>query len=463
MKIRDRLNFDLRTMIMAVSAGILVWLVITRSVAAYLAGVSPVTALWLNAQQPQALVNLADQAFNAPASVNAPQGLTGQTPAAAKAGADAGNDQATFPSNFNQSFDVLGQHQAVDLSAVHAWAETALMNDPLNARALRLLGQIADAARDDKDAVEFMRAATRESLHESIAAYWLMRRSVAAKDYGATLYYGDVLLRTQPQFESYVLPVLAQLAVNKDSSGLLETALSTNPPWRRDFLGNLPDDVPDARIPLNVLLALRTNARPPTTAEIEPYIQDLIAHKFYDLAYYAWLQFLAPADLRHAGLLFNGSFEGVPSGLPFDWQMKSGSGVTIDIVTRSDKTDEHALLVDFQYGRVDYHSVTELVMLSPGTYQFTGQYNGELIGPRGLKWRIMCAGETPNKVGESLMISGMTRGWKDVAFNFTVPANDCRAQIVKLDLDARTASEQLISGSMLFDGLAISRVQTPPS
>ena len=120
----------------------------------------------------------------------------------------------------------------------------------------------------------------------------------------------------------------------------------------------------------------------------------MIAHKFYSLAYYTWLQFLPPEELRHAGLLFNGSFEVAPSGLPFDWTITQGPGVTIDIVPRPDKSGGRALMVDFQYGRVDYHSVTELVMLAPGTYEFKGEYKGELVGPRGLKWRIACAART---------------------------------------------------------------------
>ena len=61
------------------------------------------------------------------------------------------------------------------------------------------------------------------------------------------------------------------------------------------------------------------------------------------------------------------------------------------------------------------------------------------------------------------MISGVTSAWKDVQFIFTVPAADCRAQYVKLDLDARMASEQLVSGAIMFDELHISRVTNPPS
>ena len=198
---------------------------------------------------------------------------------------------------------------------------------------------------------------------------------------------------------------------------------------------------------------------PPTSNEIAPYVKFLLARKLYDLAYYTWLQFLPVDELREAGLLFNGNFDVVPSGLPFDWVINQGSGVTVEIIPNPDSNGKHALQVDFAYGRVDYDSVRQLVMLAPGTYEFKGRYKGQLLGPRGLKWRIVCAsGPT---IEESSMIIGMMPSWRTVAFTFTVPATDCRAQYVRLDLDARMASEQLVSGSMLFDELRISRVANP--
>jgi hypothetical protein len=239
--------------------------------------------------------------------------------------------------------------------------------------------------------------------------------------------------------------------------------LAENPPWRKQFISLLPQFVTDPHTPLDLLLALRASPVPPAPDEIEPFLKILIGRKFYSLAYYTWLQFLPPEELRRAGLLFNGDFEATPTDLPFDWKITPGAGVTIDIVPRGDSSGKHALLVEFQYGRVDYHSVAELVMLPPGTYQFKGEYKGELVGPRGMKWRIVCAEGAITDGGESTMITGLVKDWKNLGFTFTVPDKDCAAQYVRLDLDARTISEQLISGSILFDDLQISRLPNPLS
>jgi hypothetical protein len=423
-----------------------------------------------------ALVNLADRAFQTSdstggASTGIADQASAQTESASASMKNAAGNSAKFGLNLDRDFSVfetVGQNQSVNrpiapdnAAAIRAWAEAALTSEPLNAHALRILGQLAEADGDDGRAFQFMDLGARLSRHESFATFWLLKKSVQARDDKSTIYFADVLLRTMPESGPHVVPILAHVAEERSSNKLLSAALAGNPPWRAQFFAALPSSVTDARTPLGLLMALRTTAAPPSLVEVGDYINFLISRKLYNLAYYTWLQFLPADELRSAGLLFNGGFESPPSGLPFDWQITSGTGVTIDVVPRPDKTGGHGLLVDFQYGRVAYRSVTELVMLAPGSYEFTGKYKGQLVGPRGLKWRIACANGPTALVGESPMIIGKAPDWKTVSFSFTVPPTDCHAQYVRLDLDARMASEQLISGSMLFDELQITRVANP--
>jgi hypothetical protein len=453
-----------RTIAYCGAALVLCWLVVSRSFAAYFAGTAPQLALWLNPSQPQALINIGQAALR-PRTPASQEIETAQNPDPDDTTGSIGTAASTpgISRNVDQAFTVLDQNQTIDLAVIRNWTEAALISEPLNAQALAILGQIASARDDDGNAERLMRAAARLSLHNNLVFYWLMIKSTQARDYRSALDDADVLLRTNPELVNYVVPVLAKIAEDKSSAAMLETVLARDPPWRDAFFQAFPGYVTDARTPLNLLLALRASPVPPTPDEFERYVDILVSRKDYDLAYYTWLQFLPTPELRNAGLLFNGNFAIRPSGLPFDWQITSGAGVTVDIVPRSDKSDRHALLVDFQYGRVDYHSVSQLTMLTPGTYQFEGEYKGQLIGPRGLKWRVACAGQADGEIGESSAIIGMAQNWTSVSFTFTVPATDCRAQNVRLDLDARMASEQLISGSMLFDALQISRVTSPPA
>jgi hypothetical protein len=344
---------------------------------------------------------------------------------------------------------------------LRARAEGALLRDSLNARALRVLGQLADATGDEAHAKAFMEAAAHRSLRESIAVYYLMRKSYEHKDFADTAYYADALLRTRPQLVQQVTPILARMAENGDGANELKKLLDTNPPWRTQFFSALPYSISDVRTPLYLLLHLKETATPATANDLRSYLNFLIKHKFYDVAYYTWLQFLPPEELGNVGFLFNADFERPPSGLPFDWVINRGSGVTVDIVARPDEPQKRALSIEFGYGRIEFPGVYQLMMLTPGTYRFVGRYKGRLMGRRGLVWRITCAaGDAYGAaIGQSSMMIGTAPDWKEFDFSFTVPRSDCRAQYIGLFLDARSASEQFVSGSVWYGDLAVSRLE----
>jgi hypothetical protein len=403
---------------------ILFWLILTRSLVAYLATVAPEAALFLRSVDPTALVTLAETELNF---------------------SDA---EKTEPEERSRRASVA--------SRLRAQVETALAVAPLNARSYRLLGQLAEIDHAGRNTTSLMQAAVRHSLNESIAAEWMMRTSFADKHYPAAGYYADILLRARPQLMSYAIPVLARMVENKAAVRALADLLASNPPWRAQFFSALGATITDPRAPLEILLRLKDTAAPPTTADLQGYLLFLFQHKLYDLAYYTWLQFLPSEQMESAGFLFNGSFETRPSGLPFDWQMPQGAGFNVDIAKRPDALDKHALYTAFGQGRVNFPGVFQSVALSPGAHRFKGSFKGEIRGRRGMQWIVSCTGGAV--IGESQMILGFFPVWQSFEFTFTAP-DDCPSQSVRLVLAARSASEQLVSGSIWFDDLSIERQQ----
>jgi hypothetical protein len=156
--------------------------------------------------------------------------------------------------------------------------------------------------------------------------------------------------------------------------------------------------------------------------------------------------------------LFNGSFEVAPSGVPFDWSIESGAGVTVDLVPLPELPGKHALSIEFGYGRVEFGGITQLVLLSPGTYYLSGKYRGRIKGKRGLVWRITCADDNGAPIGESPLFNGEASTWREFKFTFTVAETGCLAQRLRLLLDARSPSEHLVSGSVWYAELRISRL-----
>ena len=337
-------------------------------------------------------------------------------------------------------------------------AELALLHDPLNARAFRILGQLSDQSSEHERTETLMQAAARRSLFESVAVYWLMRKSYQDQDYHSAIRYADTLLRTRPHEEQLAMPLLAKLVEIPAAHDELKQLLARSQSWRWKFFSSLPYSISDARTPLNVLLSLKETPAPPAAEELKPYLDFLISRGLYELAYYTWLQFLPAESLSKAGYLFNGSFELAPSGLPFDWVFTKGFGVTTEIRMRPDSNEGRALFVEFGYGRVADFSVTQLITLPPGSYKFRGKFKVDVdfISQRGLHWNITCAREPRTLIGESYLTTTRAgSAWNGFEFSFTVPTTDCPAQYVKLDLDARSPSEQFVSGSVWYDDLEI--------
>ncbi len=442
-----------RLLIVTGLALFLVWEVVTRGVAAYLAEDNPEAALWLRSTQPTALTKLADERLNPKpkAEQNELSQQAGQETSSADKPVTQGTDVAQERSA-EQAFPGSIADTTKDLDEIKAWAVLALRNDPLNARALRILGQLAQRT-DQKQADALMQAAAERSLHESFAVYSTMLKSYREADYRATLRYADILLRTRNLARPYVMPIVAKLAETPEASDQLKALLAKNPPWRPQFFNYLPRGVSDARTPLDIFLSLRDTSTPPTSTDLRSYLDFLIQHGFHDLAYYAWLQFLPPEQLSKVGRLFNGNFQTAPSGLPFDWVFTGGNGVTLQVAERPDEEGDNALLMEFGPGRVEFGGVTQLVLLPPGSYQLKGKYKSDLVSQRGLQWRVLCGSKS---LGESRPVTGTEPAWEDFVVSFTVP-EDCPAQKIKLALDARSASETFVSGSIWYDDLSITR------
>jgi hypothetical protein len=401
------------TALLAMLAPVLFWLIASRSLVAYLVPTAPETALLLRSTDPAALVALAEKAIEV--------------------------DKDPTPKSLNEARNRL---------------EQALMEIPLNARALRLLGQLSERVHADAAAAKAMQTAARYSSQETIAVDWVMRNSFQNKDYVAAAHYADVLLRTQPQFLKFALPVLGRMAEDDAAKKEVDKLLADDPPWRSIFFSELGEAVTDARTPLKLLLSLKDTPAPPTEAEVQAYLAFLFQHKLYKFAYFAWRQFLPAEQVAHTGLLFNGGFETQPSGSPFDWTILWTEGATIKIAPRPDASTNNALLVEFGQGRVTLRGVLETVMLPPGAYRLIGSFKGNIAGRRGLQWSVVCGAAA---IGESPMILGSFPEWRQFEIVFQVPPTGCAAQTVRLDFTARSSSEQLVSGAIWFDDLSIVR------
>jgi hypothetical protein len=421
----------LKLLVCGAVGAVLAWQVVVHSGAAFLASKSPATALRLNRNDTVALVTVAQTALDQAL------GASPETRRGAKA-------------------PVATTVSASESGAISDTASRALLGAPYDARALRILAQIADGAGDKVQKQKLLEATQRRTKHEPLVNYWLLLDAFDRKDEAAILRHADMLLSSTPELTPFVVLILARMAEGSPGESALTARLRENPPWRAKFFEALPAAVTDAQTPLGLLLALKGSTAPPNHAEIVGYLDYLMRGQRYENAYYAWLQFLDAAALRRVALVHNGSFGQRMTSTPFDWTVPSSPGAIAD-VRQIPGEEGQALYVDFVgQGRVEFQPIQQTLVLTPGNYQLLVNQRGEISGRRGLQWSVVCAG-TGTILGSTPMFTGRAPEWVEVQADIAVPAEGCRAQTLRLAHAARSPSEQIVSGTAWFTNVRLER------
>jgi hypothetical protein len=413
--ILDRSNLGVHWVSLAAVLLVLIWCgwrVINDTTAFTAARVDPEGALSAQANSPEALVALAEQRLVAATS-------------------------------------------SAEIDEAANFAKAALISNPLEERAVRVLAFAADLKGDDDRAKELMRSASERSRRDEAVQAWLFNQAIAGGDIGGALDHADALFRINLKPDDDVLHTLARLVTEEKARPIIANRLATGVPWRPALLNTLSAEI-DPAIVYAFFDELGQGPRPPDTTELRPFLETLINRRNYDLAYLVWLHFLPPERRQMLSYVYNGDFELPISQLPFDWTYRDPPGARTGIVVLPDAGIGHALRVEFADTRVDYHNLSKLLMLTPGRYVFGGMVKADqLETERGLIWRIACAGSGA-KIGETPAVKG-TFAWRSFSLAFDVPEENCRAQTLTLALDARVALDQQIGGEIWFDNLAVER------
>jgi hypothetical protein len=339
-----------------------------------------------------------------------------------------------------------------DLAAAERLAQRALIADPLADSAVLLLGRVAAARRDATAMRRLVLRASALSRHDQGAQSWLLDDALRRGAWSEVVDRLDVMWRGR-------LNAWGELAPNLTAAEIaapLLAKLAEQPPWRGEVLKGLAQSSRDLDGLIALFGALQQSAAPPTLAELRPYLLRLVAAGRAEDAYLAWLQTLPLERLSRVGLLFNADFRDEPTGLPFDWTLAPVAGAATALLDDPAIPRGKLLAVDFFGGRVAFRHVSQLLVLAPGAYEFRGAQSAQALrNPRGLRWRIACLTDPDRSLGETPPVRGDT-SWQAFAVAFSVPDN-CGVQSLQLELPARFALEQAISGRAAFRQLAIAR------
>lgn len=351
------------------------------------------------------------------------------------------------------------QDEAIrDPARARQLAEAALLADPREGRAYRVLGQIAERAGDVRGSVRLYEKASKLSPRDLPSHAWLERHYLATGKLGLALEQIDMMLRVQPETLPQQSVILIAMAGSLPAQPLLANKLSRHPPWREGFMAQLSQHAKDSRTVAPMVNLLRAQPGGLSDAELAAWIERLSRDHHWGEAYLAWVQSLTAAQQQKLGNIFNGGFEQEPSNNGFDWRFQHASGAYIERLPDGGAKGNLALRVSFEDRRIPFNHVQQLLALAPGSYRLAGRARAEgLRSERGLVWRVVCASDGKQLAGTDPLM-GYSQ-WRPFATDFQVPVGDCGGQWLQLAVPARIAAEQRIGGRAWFDDLRIVKRQ----
>jgi hypothetical protein len=340
-----------------------------------------------------------------------------------------------------------------ELGSVEDLARRALLSDPLDSRALSLLGLVAERKGDLARAEALMSLAAAGSWRNPAPHVWLFAQAIRRDKFEEALAQVDGVLRISPQYEATIFPVLTIFGTDPGALAALEGALAANPPWRRSFLASAVVNGANDRLMMQLYQSLIHSRQRPTADEMKPYLNRLILAGRFDEAYQNWRATSSPTE-RPVRFPYNSNFEAPLDGLPFNWVFDSISGAEIQITEAPDRGNSRALRIQFSGARAKLGRVGQLLMLAPGSYDLElAVKSSSLRTERGPVWQISCA-ESRVLLAETKPVTGTTP-WTDLKIGFSVPSSGCDAQWLQLIVPARTASETEIEGEVWFQNFRV--------
>ncbi len=390
----------MRLLLLLVVALSALWLVLIRGYSDYMARVDPARALRMHSQQPEALIRLAEAAL-----------------------------------------------AREDLSAAEDLARRAVAAAPLEGRAFRILGAVADLGGDSARAATLMDIAARLSPRDTATQFWLVLSAIRQQDLDTALARVDRLQRFQPETQPQMMPLLTAIASNPAGAGPLAQVLAGSPPWRDGFFAEFVRAARDTRTVASFINALRRAGTSLTGAEREVWMQRLARE-------YDWprLRRLLNEAAPNRPALADGSFELGGRGPFSGWVMPRSPGIEATVAERGAEGGR-ALRLEFFERRAQIQ-VEQVLIIAPGSWSIRGWTRMQkLEAPRGLQWKLSCI-PGGAVIGESALLRG-TQDWSRFEFSASVPAADCGGQLLKLEVSARIAAELAVSGVAWFDELEV--------
>lgn len=343
---------------------------------------------------------------------------------------------------------------ATDRDALLSNERARLIAAPLQKDVLENLSIGAMISGDEALSGQYIKLAADRTLHDSSIQLLAMQNALKKNDYDDVLYRLDGLTRINKNNQKIYFAILQSLSEQPDSAVAVAKYLVQLPPWRSAFLTHLGEESKRISAVHRLMVAMRKTSEPATNSEMKPLFDRLVRAKNFDQMYFLWLDSLSPQELTKTGNLFDGNFDTSINNLYFSWTFTPIKNAKARIVPRASGSADRVLRLEFAESNIPFYNFLQFLKLNPGEHQLRGEEMADnFASSGGLVWAVLCA-NTGEFLGQSYKIIAST-SWQPFSFNFTVPANNCETQYLRLQAASSATLDQQFKGNVSFDSLVI--------
>lgn len=272
---------------------------------------------------------------------------------------------------------------------VELLALRALENQAINAKALRVLGYVADAKGDTKTAEKYIRMAAKLSRREPGAQLWLIEASARKGDVTQTLVHYDIALRTKPDTETILFPRLLNAIEDREVRVALKPYIRAKNDWAPAFL--FFANANSKNLPVLTDLIIETGGlvnRENAKSHELGLLSRLVAERLFFDARRLYMQMPGAKRMRLTSASFDESDRNASFG-PMGWQLfddpDAGGGFTVNA------GNGKMMLAIFANSATTQPVATKLLYLKPGKYLLSSHLTNLDRGDGGfLRWQMRC-------------------------------------------------------------------------
>lgn len=344
---------------------------------------------------------------------------------------------ALFPFNVDATATLVellldGQEAGADIAIAEDMVDEAISLNAGHARLQSLRAEILLRAGDREGAANGFKRALQLSRTESVALQRTIAWSIEAEDVVGALKNIDVLLRRHPWKIRDLGSIFAAIVMTKDGYVELRRRLLSGPPWGAAVFRQIAADPAGLAAGASLMTDLHKAGAPVGDWGLSTIIQALIREGRALEAYSLFLGTQSPEEAALAGYIHDAGFEGEQSNKPFDWQIRSRSGHTVERLPHpSFGSVQSGLLIQFNGTPVKDMQASQVLHLPPGEYELSADLtaaNAKL--PKGLYWSLRCLSSSREFVRLDIP-EGNYRN-KVAATQFILSADDCPLQKVSI-------------------------------